>query len=181
MTTVSLADVDVYRGLMGDLTDMMTRDINNALRGTSHLPVRQQQRYMEDAYPEIWTPYASSAGELAASWYKRSAPEQAYNVATLLLPQPRTVAGQVAWAFAQHAATHLLLAAAQRDLWNEFRQTISSNAANEQGAKWARHASANACRFCQMTATRGPVYSSKKTATQGSLKTRGRGDRKSVV
>jgi hypothetical protein len=142
----------------------MVREINNALSGTSHLPERVQRDTMMEIYPDIWTPHASTAVDLSKSWYQASAPDIALTLVNVLMPTPQTIAGQVAWAFTQHAMHHALLAAAQRDLWNEARKTIAANAKAEEGATWARHASANACRFCQMLATRGPVYGSKKLA-----------------
>lgn len=165
MAPVTTADVDVFRNQLEDLNTLMIRDINAAFRRTSHLDTDTQQRWMTDAYPEIWTPYGAASGELAATWYQGLAPDLVFTAVEVLLPPRTSIAGQVAWAFAQHAITHALLGAAQRDMWNEARRTVTTNVDKEHGAKWARHASANACRWCQMLSTRGPVYSSKNAAS----------------
>ncbi|WP_431941672.1 hypothetical protein [Nocardia grenadensis] len=166
MTSVLIGEAEGFRSVMQDLSANMVREINDALRGTGHLTERVQRDTMMEIYPDIWMPHAATAVDLSQAWYQASAPEIAVNVVTLLMPTPQTIAGQVAWAFTQHAMHHALLAAAQRDLWNEARRTIAANADKEEGATWARHASANACRFCQTLATRGPVYASKKSAEQ---------------
>ncbi|CAM4135092.1 Phage head morphogenesis domain-containing protein [Nocardia ninae] len=166
MSVALLDEADTFRGLMLDLTSVMMRDVNAEFRRVGHLDQDQQQRWMTSAYPEVWTPHAAVASDLAVDWYQSAAPEIAYSAVRLLLPTPQTLAGQVVWAFGQHAIRHALLAAAQRDMWAEFRRTVASNAEREVGARWARHASASACRWCQMLSTRGPVYGSKKTASK---------------
>ncbi|MGY1896194.1 VG15 protein [Nocardia gipuzkoensis] len=165
MTVALLNDADTYRGLMLDLTSVLVRDINAEFQRVNHYDRDKQQAWMTSAYPEVWVPKASAASDLALNWYQSAAPEVAYGAVRLLMPKPETIAGQVAWAFAEHAIQHALLAAAQRDMWGEFRRTIAVNADREEGARWARHASANACRWCQMLSTRGPVYASKKAAS----------------
>ncbi|MGC7358433.1 hypothetical protein RA989_21590, partial [Mycobacteroides abscessus subsp. massiliense] len=48
-----------------------------------------------------------------------------------------------------------LTGSAARALFNASRDTVLANVAAEPGARWARHASANACSFCRLMATRG--------------------------
>lgn len=168
MSAGLLAETDSYRGLLRDLTSVMVRDINAEFRRVDHLDQDTQQRWMSAAYPQVWTPHAAMAADLAKDWYRASAPEVAYSAIEVALPKPETVAGQVVWAFGQHAIRHALLGAAQRDMWAAFRRTVAANAERETGARWARHASANACRWCQMLATRGPVYASKTAAVKDS-------------
>ncbi|MGI5223055.1 hypothetical protein [Nocardia sp. CA-290969] len=64
-----------------------------------------------------------------------------------------------------------LSGATQRYVSNSARDTLELNAGRE-GIRWARHASANACAFCRMLATRGAVYTSEQAA--GNVVGRGR-------
>ena len=58
-------------------------------------------------------------------------------------------------------------AIAERAIFDGFRDTITANADREPGARWARHASANACGWCRMLATREAVYTSAHAAGDG--------------
>lgn len=55
----------------------------------------------------------------------------------------------------------------QRIVANADRDTIAANVERDPAdATWARHASANACAFCAMLATRDAVYATKESATR---------------
>ncbi|WP_280395553.1 hypothetical protein [Nocardia brasiliensis] len=164
MPPLSLSEVDIFESLMSDLTDSMFADIVREFNRSSAFDPATQGLWLSDAVPEIWTPRAVAANDLAADFYKRSAPNLIFDVVTAFIPKPQTIAGQVAWALTQTVALHALTAVAQRDLYGQARRTITDNARKETGAKWARHAKPDACRFCQMTATRGAVYGSEESA-----------------
>lgn len=70
----------------------------------------------------------------------------------------------------------------QRLIADQGRATIVENVDRDTGATgWARHASANACTFCRLLATRGAVYKSRDAAatvggrSSGGVRTRTRG------
>ncbi len=67
------------------------------------------------------------------------------------------------WAWTQADSVAAFQAGIDRWLRNVSRETTIANAAAE-GGRWARHASANACGFCRMLATRGAVYTSDAAA-----------------
>jgi hypothetical protein len=159
-----MVDVGALLDPMNELETLLGLEIDAIFSSVSGFDDAGAQRWVTEAYPEVFTPYAAAASDLSVSWYNHAAPQLVFQAIPLLLPEPQSLAANVAWAFANHAATHLLRGAAQRDLWNVARQTVQENADREDGAKWARHASANACRFCQMLSTRGPVYASKQSA-----------------
>jgi hypothetical protein len=58
-----------------------------------------------------------------------------------------------------------LSGSAKRMVFDASRDTVTTNAI-KQDVKWARYASANACAFCRLMATRGPVYASERSATK---------------
>lgn len=57
-----------------------------------------------------------------------------------------------------------LTGSTQRYVSDSARETLQVNA-DLEGARWARHASINACAFCRMLATRGAVYTSERAAS----------------
>lgn len=121
-----------------------------------------------DAYPELAAQYATLAADLGAEWYEESAPHLAYKAKAAPLPPLEQFAASASWALntgAGSTALDLLGGSMQRSVLDGYRETIVLNADTE-GATWARHASANACPFCRMLATRGDVYASKESATR---------------
>ncbi len=119
-----------------------------------------------DAFPELVAQYGSIAGDLAAEWYEESAPALAYQATAAPLPPLAKWAASASWALNVGDGTtalDLLGGTAQRGIYDQYRTTIVQNAEAE-GSTWARHASANACSFCRMLATRGDVYGSKEKA-----------------
>lgn len=57
-----------------------------------------------------------------------------------------------------------LASSSQRMVFDASRDTVISNG-EKQKVKFARYASANACAFCRLMATRGPVYNTEQSAT----------------
>ena len=123
-------------------------------------------QFLIDAFPEVVDPYASMAGDLAADWYEQSAPELDYVASPSGMPDETVLTQSASWALGAtgEAGLDRLAGTMQRAVFNAARDTIIDNVRNERGAGWARHASANACAFCRMTATRGAVYGSRASA-----------------
>ncbi|TXH24933.1 MAG: hypothetical protein E6R06_10885 [Mycobacterium sp.] len=131
------------------------------------------------AFPEIIGPYTQAGALVSAQWYTEQAPDLPY-VATphVDLPAER-LSGSVSWAlYAPGTATPLerLSGSVKRMIYDASRQTVLHNLQteygdppggsfdDEPGTRWARYASANACSFCRLMATRGAVYRSKASA-----------------
>ncbi|MDM7488718.1 hypothetical protein QT969_10485 [Rhodococcus sp. CSLK01-03] len=122
-----------------------------------------------EAYPEIATQWANVASELALGWYNDSAPELDYRAVPAPPPTTEQLASSASWALSSsvgEGALSLLAGSLQRAVWNGARDTLLHNADAEAGSRWARHASANACDFCKVLATRGAVYASAESAGQ---------------
>jgi hypothetical protein len=67
------------------------------------------------------------------------------------------------------AMFNAMLGVAQRQMFNQSRNTVRWNAKHEPGTRWVRYASANACAFCRMLSTLGTwegegYYQSERTA-----------------
>ncbi|BAH32981.1 EndoU domain-containing protein [Rhodococcus erythropolis] len=153
------------REILENLNLLAVRDVNDLWRGASAMDLSTDEfrETIVTATPEVLTPYASTAADLSAQWYDDAAPELPYRAAPAAIAATEQMAASTSWALyaTGQLALGRLAGLAQRTIFNANRATIVDNAKRETGATWARHASATACAFCRMLATRGAVYSSK--------------------
>lgn len=122
--------------------------------------------FVKQAFPELVDPFAAMAADLAAAWYDETPSPTTYIATPALLPDPEKLAASVDWALGANGrdAVGRMQGTAQRAIMDAARETIVSNAAAETGSKWVRYASANACAFCALMATRENVYASEHSA-----------------
>jgi hypothetical protein len=121
---------------------------------------------LKQALPEIVTPHAQAAAEITAQWYDELNPVSTFEATPVIDLAPERVGKSVDWAlYAPGQATPLdrVAGSSKRMVSDASRDTVIANAADE-GVKWARYASANACAFCRLLATRGAVYTEKGAA-----------------
>lgn len=121
--------------------------------------------YIVEAFPQIVDPYHQAAGQLAANWFEESLPTSAY-VATVADPLPvEKLASSARWALGGDGVVGLarLQGTLQRAVFDGARDTTLLNVQSTK-SRWARYASANACEFCRLLATRGAAYRSENTA-----------------
>lgn len=153
------------REILENLNLLAVRDVNDLWRGATAMDLSSNEfrETIVTATPEVLTPYASTAADLSAQWYDDAAPELPYRAAPAAIAATEQIAASTSWALyaTGQLALGRLAGLAQRTIFNANRATIIDNAKRETGATWARHASATACAFCRMLATRGAVYSSK--------------------
>ncbi|AIM50341.1 MuF-like minor capsid protein [Mycobacterium phage Omnicron] len=120
-----------------------------------------------DVYPKLIAPFLGAANDLTAQWYseQKAAPSSTgFVVEPAALPPVDQLAASGRWAVLQSEPATALRGSATRAVFDASRRTVVDNVAREPGARWARHASANACSFCRMLATRGGVYTSAEAA-----------------
>lgn len=143
---------------------------------------------ISDVYPALLDPFLSASGDLTTQWYseqtpakpvaaqvagiKALAPAKSFLPEPAALPDRRQLAASGRWALMQRNPGLALRGAATRSVFDSSRRTVRDNAIRE-GVKWTRYASANACGFCRMLATRAltterrgapGLYASKATA-----------------
>ena len=120
--------------------------------------------YVKGAFPELAQLWADIAAELAATWYEESLPGSSFIATPAASPKVEQLVNSVGWALNVGNATtglDLLSGTLQRAVADAAHRTTEWNTELEGGGtRWARHASANACGFCRMLATRGSVYTS---------------------
>lgn len=161
--------VTEQQAVLNDLNILAVRDITDLWNDASLLGPGQFRGAITQALPELVDPYAATAADLAATWYEEAAPELTYQAAPAALAPAEQLESSAAWALraSGEAALVRLAGTAQRAIFDAHRRTIVDNAVRERGARWARYASANACSFCRMLATRGDVYTSAQAAGEG--------------
>ncbi len=171
------SDAVALRQILTDLATLATRDIVELFR--QHGSDSDFAAILLAAFPEVLAPYVQASAMTSAQMYDELAPALAFAATPVAdLPAER-LAGSVKWAlFAPGDAKPVdrLAGAAQRMVFDVSRQTVIENLAAEYkvpvsevstpGTRWARHASANACGFCRMLATRRAVYRSEGSATR---------------
>lgn len=121
---------------------------------------------LRQVFPAIISQNGQAAAAIAARWYEELNPDSDYEAASVLDVPARQLDKTINWAlYAPGKAEPVdrLAGSAKRLVANAARDTITDNA-NIEGVRWARYASANACAFCRLLATRGPVYHSERSA-----------------
>lgn len=158
------------RATLVDLNTVMQSDLLALWRALDGQDVEFLREALQAELPAVVDPYLSAAGDVTADWYESQAPELAFTAAPAPLPPESQLQATARWAagtvLTKTAVTplDLLSGSMQRALFDESRRTVLDNVESEPGAKWARYASANACPFCRMVATRGDVYTSESAA-----------------
>lgn len=168
----SLADAAALQSVVADTATLGTRDVVQLFRQYSDNP--DFAVILGAAFPEIVGQYAQAAALVTAQAYDEWAPELPYHAVPVVdLPAER-IAKTIAWAlYARGAGTPLdrIVGALVRMIFDGSRNTVLANLDFEyadypdpgpepEGTRWARYASANACGFCRVLATRKAVYRS---------------------
>lgn len=173
----ALADLELHQQALGDLTTLAQRDLLAFWRTLDHGDAAAVLAALEDVLPDLIATYGTAAAALAADWYDdlrdQAAPDGTF-VAAPADPAPAERAAVLArWAVGPlfgaepdaGLALSRLAGGVQRTVAGTDRATIESNIdADPASPRYARHASANACAFCALVATRGPVYRSEASA-----------------
>lgn len=172
LSTLALADVtDFWQSL--DVATVAPKAVAQEVRG-----------YL----PELAAVYATATTTVAADWYedlRAEAVAAAGFTATLLdPPAPDEVQSQLGYVLAplfngtapdlapRETFDHLS-ALVEDVVTTADRQTVRANAASDrERPRYARHASANACAFCALLATRGAEYRTEESATRVVLQRR---------
>lgn len=156
---------------MDDLNALGQRDLLRLWRSVSDRDARTVSAYMMDSMPVLVDQYSSVAGVAAAEFYDSTAPNSAYRAVPASPPPVEQVQGSTRWALSAlyrdtlSSPLDLMSGAFQRLMYQTSRDTVTINGQYESGTLFARYASGNACKFCQMLATRSDVYVSEAAAT----------------
>lgn len=141
--------------LLVDLNTLAVRDLVQLWRRAVIADV-DLAAFIQDAFPDVAQAYSGVAADMAVEWYEVGAPDLTYRATPASPPPAVALRDSAAWALGATGETALdrMAGTLQRAVFAGARETIMQNAAAEPGARWARHASANACAFCRMMAIR---------------------------
>lgn len=135
-------------------------------RTTELVSATQDPATLSDVYPATLDPFIAASGQLTAEWYHSLAPDAAFAVEPAPAPPRQALSVNVRWALTQPNIVEAVTGAAERQVFTMSRDTVLVNAERE-GVRYARYASANACAWCRVLATREAVYHSAETAVKG--------------
>ncbi|QWY82188.1 MuF-like minor capsid protein [Mycobacterium phage Jarvi] len=180
--------VPEFQGALARLSNEVGGAVDRLMPRLGGLTRSEGLAVISDVYPTLLDPFLSASGELTAQWYSEQTPAKlvgaqvagtkALAPAKDFLPEPaalpdrRQLAASGRWALMQRNPGLALRGTATRSVFDSSRRTVRDNAIRE-GVKWTRYASANACGFCRMLATRAltterrgapGLYTSKTTA-----------------
>jgi len=159
----SPAEVANFQQLLATLSGKAVAAVTALWNTLQDLDPDTRWRALETAFPAVVDPFLSASGTLAAEWYSSLDPSAPFAVETAPPIPKDALAANANWALTQIDVISALAGAVERQVFNQSRETLLSNVERE-GVKWARYASANACEFCRMLATRGAVYASEAAA-----------------
>ncbi len=161
----SLADIATFQGAIHDLNILAIADLVSLWGHVGDQKPDAVQSALVAAVPAVIAPYIGASGDLAAQWYDDLAPESSFTATPAALPPVDQLEASVRWAVGplygrgEAPVLDLLGGSMQRYVFGGARDTIVTNA-HREGVRWARQASASACAFCRMLASRGAVYGS---------------------
>lgn len=152
--------------ILGQVTRLASDKLTQLWDKATELSDLDFAAFVAQAFPDLVDPYASMAADLSATWYDASPSTTNYKAKPGPMPDAERLAASAEWALSGRGVEALdrMQGALQRAVNDASRDTITFNADREKGSKWVRHASANACEFCKLLATRSDVYSSKTSA-----------------
>ncbi|MBF6189433.1 VG15 protein [Nocardia farcinica] len=152
--------------ILSQIGRIAEQDLATLWARAAALPSAEFRAYMVEAFPALVEPFAAAAAEAAAAWYDDTPSTTLYVPEPGPLPVALALQESATWALGADGIEGLsrLQGTTQRAVFDAARDTVLHNIESEPGARWARHASANACAFCAMMATRGAVYTSKAAA-----------------
>jgi len=152
---------------VGNFQDLIAQVASVAvLRTTGLLSSLSDRDAIVEAYPELIDPFIAAAGQLSAEWYSSLAPTAPFAVEVAPPPPRNSLIANANWALTQFDPAGALSGAAERQVFTTSRDTVVSNASRER-VRYARYASANACTWCRVLATREAVYFTAESAVKG--------------
>lgn len=172
------AEVVAYQASVGDVSTLAMADLLDFWRSIDFGDPAAVAGDVRSVLPDLVDAYVPLSAEVGASFYDdaRAAAGSPGGYVARLADPPAVgrVQELISWGVAPlfrpdapdpDLALSRLTGGTQRVVAAGARETIEANVAADPAApRYARHASANACAFCALVATRGAVYRSEADA-----------------
>lgn len=168
------AEVQVLRSSIDDLSTLAISDLNALLRQLGDVDPQAVRDALLEAYPQLINRYASVAGEVTATWYEQVRPNSGYAVAQGAVDAQQTnqlirYGVRPLFGVGDATALSLLGGSLQRLIAGASRDTVTGNVDRERSEGktdlgFARVPRSGCCAFCALLASRGAVYTSRRTA-----------------
>ena len=163
--------------ILTGLADDATAKVVALLGRMDRLDRAEALAFVTEAFPGLIIPYLSAGGDLGATVYEDlPGGVQGFAPVVAELPSNDQLGINIRWLLL-NGSPDAVRGTMTRLVNNAVRDTQFANLAAEYGdpvllddpskalgTMWARHASANACGFCRMLATRKAAYRSKESA-----------------
>lgn len=153
-----------FQQLLTGLTNELSGDVVQLLSRLGRLDQEELLAFITDAYPDLLQPYIAAAADATVTWYEEQpAKKKTFTPTPAEAPPLKELAIAGRWAMLQGNPITAMQGTATRSVFSASRDTVITNTLREN-VRWARHASAGACGFCKILATRGAVYRSQQSA-----------------
>lgn len=179
----SLSEQTAYQAEMQAIATLAIADLVDGVGSYASLSPERAAALVRDLMPELVAEYGMQAADLSADFYDEAryvalgaAAAAGYSATTPPVPGEEVVQDALGWAlaplFAPEAPDNLTAlkrsaGKLQKLVAGHGRDTVEWNAANDPvGTRYMRHASANACAFCRMLATREATYLTAESAVR---------------
>jgi hypothetical protein len=156
----SPAEVANFQGLILKLGVIATTRVATLFGNVS------DYQTVKDAYPATVDPYIAASSTLSAQWYDQLDLNAAFATESAPPPPATLLETSAGWALGQLDPLGALIGSTERHIFKASRDTVALNAKRE-GVKYARYASANACPWCRVLATREAAYHTADNAVKG--------------
>ena len=171
----TLPQVESHARQLRALTSLATKALEVRFRRLDLDDLAGMQRTLTAYLPTLVDQFGSAAAAGAADWYddlRADSPARGrFRAVPANLPGESRTAALAGWATSttdRPLVLERLAGGVQRIVANADRDTITESARRDpHTVRYARHASANACAFCAMVASRGAVYRSEASAGEG--------------
>ncbi|QFG09392.1 head maturation protease [Mycobacterium phage Yuna] len=146
--------VPEFQAVLGELAGRVGRAVDDLVPRLAEATQREGLALITDAYPALADPFLGASGDLSAQWYaEQPGGVEGFSPEPAPLPEPSQLAASGRWALLQKDPARALRGSATRAVFDSSRRTVLGNV-DREGGTWVRHASAEACGYCRMLATR---------------------------
>ena len=146
--------VPEFQGALARIADNAAAVSKALVHRAIELPTPDAYRYVADGYPDAIAPHVSASGVLSAQWFREITGLAPTPPA---LPSREQLSRSARWALSRRDPAGAIEGVSTRSVFTSSRRTIADSSTRHR-VGWVRYASATACGFCRMLATRALTF-----------------------